>query len=153
MAPVAQQVHGMVKQLIQPLLVLALLFVAAGSVHAKPESSLNMDPVIGQAIFASPEFAAQALTDALDAEDRETLKKIFGAASAGLVPTDSIDREDIDKYVALYAQRHTLMPEGEQHFTLAIGEDNRPFLCPSLKATMAGILTPRRVSSRSISAR
>ena len=70
-----------------------------------------------------PNLRRQALTDALDAEDRETLKKIFGAASAGLVPTDSIDREDIDKYVALYAQRHTLMPEGEQDFTLAIGED------------------------------
>jgi len=133
MAPAAKQVRGMAKHLIQPLLVLALLLVLAGSVCAKPAPSLNMDPVIGQAIFVSPELAAQVFTDALDAEDRETLKKIFGAASAGLVPTDSIDREDIDKYVALYAQSHTLIPEGEQHFTLAIGEDNWTFPVPIIK--------------------
>lgn len=133
MAPAAQQVHNMAKHLIQPLLALAVLFVTAGTVCAKPETSLNMDPVIGQAIFASPELAAQILTDALDAEDRETLKKIFGAASADLVPTDSIDREDIDKYVALYTQSHTLIPGGEQHFTLAIGEDNWTFPVPIIK--------------------
>ena len=118
MGSAARQLHNMAKHLSQPLLVLGILLVTAGTVYAKPEMSLNMDPVIGQAIFTSPELAAQVLTDALDAEDRETLKKIFGAASAELVPTDSIDREDIDKYVALYAQRHTLIPEGKQHFNL-----------------------------------
>ena len=133
MGPAAQQVHNMAKHHIQPLLALAVLFVTAGTVCAKPETSLNMDPVIGQAIFTSPEIAAQFLTDALDTENRETLKKIFGAASADLVPTDSIDREDIDKYVELYAQSHTLIPEGEQHFTLAIGEDNWTFPVPIIK--------------------
>jgi hypothetical protein len=133
MGPAARQLQNMAKNLIPTLLALAILFVTAGTVCAKPEMSLNMDQVIGQAIFASPELAAQVLTDALDTEDRETLKKIFGAASADLVPTDSIDREDIDKYVALYAQRHTLIPEGEQHFTLAIGEDNWTFPVPIIK--------------------
>ena len=114
--PVVNQAHPSAGRLIKSLAALTLALLLAGLASAGQKEPLVMDPGLGQAVFESPEQAAQALTDALQAEDREQLKDIFGALSSDLVPMDPIDREDIEKYVALtnvivYVRTEKMYPE------------------------------------------
>lgn len=130
MIPTIAQAKSSVQPLSHALAALCLLFVAAGQVAAVEKSSLEMDPTIGQAVFASPQLAAQALNDAFEARDREALAAMFGPRSADLVPMDGIDDEDIDKFVSIYAGSHALIAEGAQQFVLTLGEKNWTFPVP-----------------------
>jgi len=132
--PVVNQVQCTVGKLLRALVAPALLLIVSGPASAEQTAPLNIDPVIGQAVFASPEIAAQALTDAIDAGDREAAETIFGARFADLMPMDPIDREDVDTYLALYAQKHTLLPESDHQRVLAIGEEGWTFPVPIIKA-------------------
>lgn len=130
MIPTIAQVQGTARSLVRTLTVLCLFFLAAGQATAGQKASLEIDPTIGQAVFASPELAAQALNDAFEARDREAFAAMFGPLSADLVPMDGIDDEDIDKFVSIFASNHALIADGEQRFVLAIGEEQWTFPVP-----------------------
>ena len=128
--PVVDQFHDIARQLIYTLVAVTLLFIAAGPAFADKEATSDADPVFRQTVYATPELAAQALTDALDSEDRAALKKMFGEKFSELLPLDPIDREDVEKYLALYAEQHRLIPEQEQKFMLAVGKEKWTFPVP-----------------------
>lgn len=128
--PVVGGFHRTLARLMCTVAAVTLLVVTAGPAFADKEPAPDADPAIKQTMYASPELAAQALTDALDTEDREALKKMFGEKYADLLPLDPIGRGNVDKYLALYAEHHELIPEDEQEFMLAIGKNYWTFPVP-----------------------
>jgi hypothetical protein len=127
------QVRGMASALTCALAAVSLFLLSAGQTSAGEQSPPQTDPVIGQAVFASPELAVQALHDAIEAGDKKMVRNIFGPDFADLIPMDPIDREDVDRFLLAYANTHTLIPEDGQRFALAIGEQKWTFPVPITK--------------------
>ena len=64
-----------------------------------PAVTLTMDTDINQAVFTSPEIAAQAFTNAVADRNREKIGKILGLKANQLLPLDNIKPETIEKYL------------------------------------------------------
>ncbi|KND57867.1 putative exported protein [Candidatus Paraburkholderia schumanniana] len=64
-----------------------------------------------QAVYPTPEAAAQAFTDAIASNDETALAKVLGKNHARYVPTDSIGEQDIYQYLGAWAQGHRLVED------------------------------------------
>jgi hypothetical protein len=62
-----------------------------------------------QAVFPTPDAAAQALTDAIAINDEAAVSKVLGRDHARYVPTDSIGEQDIYQYLGAWAQGHRIV--------------------------------------------
>ena len=83
---------------------------------------LNVDPDLGQAVFITPEDAANTFTEALVNDDAEMLTRVLGADYREVLPLDEVDAEDVDSYITAWEKHHTLLPQGDQKMLIAIGE-------------------------------
>ncbi|WP_250499260.1 DUF2950 domain-containing protein [Caballeronia sp. GAWG1-5s-s] len=83
----------------RPFLCAALL-LAASLAHA-------------QAVYPTPEAAAQALTDAIASNDETALSKVLGKDHARYVPTDNIGQDDIYEYLGSWAKEHRIVEDAE----------------------------------------
>ncbi|VXB78839.1 conserved exported hypothetical protein [Burkholderia sp. 8Y] len=64
-----------------------------------------------QAVYPTPEAAAQALTDAIASSDEAALSKVLGRDHARYVPTDNIGVEDVYEYLGSWAKGHRIVEE------------------------------------------
>ncbi len=76
----------------------ASLLLAASLAHA-------------QAVYPTPEAAAQALTDAIASNDETALSKVLGKDHARYVPTDNIGQDDIYEYLGSWAKGHRIVED------------------------------------------
>jgi hypothetical protein len=85
--------------------------------------------------FASPEAAAQALRDALEADDGEALRAIFGPEYADdLIGSDiAIVREDMRQTLDAMRAATALLPESDERVILTIGRQAYPFPVPIVR--------------------
>ena len=104
------------------LFLLASLLAAGCSDPDDATVELNVDPVLGQAVFLQPEDAANAFTLAVADDDKTMMRQILGEDYRAVLPLDKVDGEDIDNYIRAWEQAHTLLPEGEHKRMLAVGE-------------------------------
>lgn len=100
--------------------VLVLLVSCSGK--QQTEADLNIDPALGQAVFATPDAAAQAFVTAVSTHSAAMLVKLLGDEYRTVLPLDEVASEDIDNFLAAWSQSHTLLPDGEQRRLLAVGE-------------------------------
>jgi len=100
----------------------AILCTVSCSDSDQAAEELNVDPVLGQAVFAMPEDAANSFTLALVNEDKEMLGKLLGADYREVLPLDEVDSEDVDNFITAWEQHNTLLPQGEQKMLLVVGE-------------------------------
>jgi len=75
-----------------------------------------------QQTFASADAAADAFTDALRKVDRAALAKVLGANYKQFVKTDSIDRVDIETYLAAWDKQHKVNVDGDKAVVEAGGD-------------------------------
>ncbi len=82
-------------------------------------------PAAAQQAYATPEEAAQALVDALGVEkaDSNKLTTLLGPDYGNLVPDGSVDRADVDAFLAKYAQRHAIEVDAKGQSLLSVGDD------------------------------
>ena len=80
----------------------AILCTVSCSDSDQAAAKLNIDPVLGQAVFAMPEDAANAFTLALVNDDMEMLGQILGADYREVLPLDDVDGEDVDNFIAAW---------------------------------------------------
>jgi hypothetical protein len=80
--------------------------------------------------FASQEAAADALVTALGMEkaDADRLARVLGPDWATYIPAGSVDRDDVDAFLARYKERHAFEPGPEGRTFLVVG--NEPWTLP-----------------------
>ena len=96
---------------------------------------LNVDPALGQAVFAMPEDAANAFALALVNNDLEMLSKVLGADYREILPVDEIDSEDVGNFLAAWEKRNNLLPQGDQKMLIAVGEGEWTLPIPIVAGT------------------
>lgn len=98
------------------LLVLALLSLAL--------------PASAQQAFPKPEDAAQALVDALGTTQADTAKlaTLFGKDWRHYIPADSVERADVDAFLARWREGHKIQSTGSDSAALQVGTD--PWILP-----------------------
>jgi len=86
--------------------------------------------------FASPDDAANALVDAVRANNSDQLKRILGPDGSKIVWSgDSVaDRRDADQFVTAFDQKHEIVAGAGDDLTLLVGQNDWPKPIPIVKA-------------------
>jgi hypothetical protein len=116
------------------LLISSSLFLGACT-KEDPAVTLTMDTELNQAVFTTPEIAAQAFTNAVTDRNRDKMGKIFGLKAEQLLPLDDIKPETIEKYLKAYSVSHELKAEGEEQKMLSVGKEDWTLPIPIIKGT------------------
>ena len=113
----------------------AILCTVSCSDSDQTSEELNVDPALGQAVFAMPEDAANAFTLALVNHDLEMFSKVLGADYREILPVDEIDSEDVGNFLAAWEKHNTLLPQGDQKMLIAVGEGEWTLPIPIVAGT------------------
>jgi hypothetical protein len=100
-----------------------ILLSASCSEPDQASVDLMVDPAIGQAVFVTPEDAANAFVLSLANDDTEMLGKVLGADYREVLPLDQVDGEDVDRFITAWEKFNTLLPEGDRKMLIAVGEN------------------------------
>jgi hypothetical protein len=90
-------------------------------------------PALAQQAYPNAEAAADAFAAAIKGNDKNALQVILGADWQKFVPTEEIDREDIDAFIAAWDQSHHIEPMGENRAALAAGQSGWTLPVPLVK--------------------
>lgn len=116
------------------LLAAAGVVLPAALQAAEPKEA-QQKPVVAQRSFASPEEAIKALQVATKAEDKATLRAMFGPQFDDLVTGDDVqDANNAQRFATVMAQGCQPVKSGEDRITLEIGTNNWPMAIPLVKA-------------------
>lgn len=92
-------------------------------------------PVRAQQLFASPEDAVKALTQATKAKDHNALATIFGPRIRDFVSGDPVaDANQFEEFAANIAKSVKFEKANEQRVTLVVGDDEWPFPAPLVRS-------------------
>jgi len=82
-------------------------------------------PAFAQQAYPTPEAAGAALVEALGTTkaDDAKLATLLGNDWRDYVPVDSVDRKDVEAFLAKYKQSHTYQPRKDGRMTLVAGKD------------------------------
>jgi hypothetical protein len=121
------------------LLTLALLAGAWGilpaNLQAAEQNEAQLNPVVAQRLFASPDEAVKALQAAAEAKDKAALREIFGPEFQELSTGDEVqDANNAHRFATAMAQGCNPVKEGEDKITLEVGTNNWPMPIPLVKA-------------------
>jgi len=88
-----------------------------------------------QSTFTSADQAVQELVTAARANDKTTLKRIFGSEADEVLASgdDVADRNRLNKFVSLYDEKHQLQLQIEGSVTLLVGSSDWPLPIPIVK--------------------
>ena len=108
-----------------------LLFVSFVGV-ARAADAVKKD---GPQTFATPEAAVGALVDAARSHDVDALLVVLGQDAGPLVSSgdDVADAAARERFVAQYDEAHDLVAEGDDKYSLEIGDDAWPVPIPIVK--------------------
>lgn len=84
--------------------------VAAAGTFAMAAALLIATPAAhAQALYPSPDAAAQALVDAIARNDDAKLRTVLGKDFATFIPTDNIGEQDIYQFLGAWAKEHRIV--------------------------------------------
>ena len=76
-----------------------------------------------QEAFPSPEAAAAELVAAVEKDDAQALLVILGEDWKNFIPTDGVDREDVDAFLAAWQTAHKMVGGADGGVHLVVGAD------------------------------
>jgi hypothetical protein len=130
--------------------------LCAATVLAAPEQAP------GQTVFATPEAAVQALTNAAKAADQEQMAAILGPDGETLLSGDPVeDANALKRFAGNLEKSATLEKVNDSKYTLLVGEEHWPSPIPIVKEggawrfdTAAGLeeILNRRIGQNELSA-
>ena len=129
------QLHTTTRYLFWLLAVGLILCAASCSDADKTGAEPDVDPAIGQAVFAEAEDAANSFTQALRTKDQDAFKKMLGTEYQTILPVDTLDDEDVTNYLKAWDKSHTLVPQGDNKVLIAIGEGEWTLPIPVTKGS------------------
>lgn len=94
-------------------------------------------PAAAQNTYPSAEAATEAFVAALQGQDQAALQPVLGAQWRDYIPTEGIDREDVDAFLAQWKQSHKIVTGSDGRAHLAVGKDDWTLPVP-LKQDKAG---------------
>jgi len=99
-------------------------------------SSHDAEPVPAKPAqsFDTPDNAFTALVTAVRASDRDSLGSILGVDFDEFVPTEPVDRADVEKFLAAYDASHKIVNETPQKAVLAVGDKDWEFPIPLVES-------------------
>lgn len=102
----------------------AVALCAAGACSSPPKS------------YATPQDGVDALVSAATAHDAARFREVMGSKGTELIRTDDpvADRADIDRFLALYQERHSLSENADGSKTLLVGHDDWPMPVPLVQS-------------------
>lgn len=89
-----------------------------------------------QQVFPSQQAAADAFVAALGTQkaDAQKLAALLGKDWQSYIPTEGVDRSDVDAFLSGYRQRHSFQSTPEGHAFLIVGKDGWKLPIPLAKA-------------------
>lgn len=92
-------------------------------------------PAFAQRAYPTAEAAGDALVDALGTTkaDTDKLGIVLGANWKDYVPEGSVDRKDVDAFLAKYREQHKFLPTASGRMMLAAGQEGWTFPVPLTK--------------------
>jgi len=120
------------KALLLPV-VLALVFAVASALYPPDSPAATAKPK--QKTFASPEAALQALVDAVGKGNTAEVSAIFGPGSESLISSgDEVeDKAQRERFLKAYAEKNSLVKEGDDKVILQVGNDDWTFPIPIVR--------------------
>lgn len=96
---------------------------------------LPVSPVLAQEAFPTREAAAQALVAALGTTtaDEARLAQVLGPDWERYIPRGSVEREDVDAFLARYRERHAFESKDDTQSVLSVGKDAWSLPVPLVK--------------------
>ena len=94
-------------------------------------------PAHAQQSFATPDAAADALVAALGTKtaDEAKLTALLGPSWEQVVPRGSVDRDEVDAFLARYREKHSFVQKDATHQMLAVGKDAWTLPVPVVKGS------------------
>ena len=88
-----------------------------------------------QQAYPTPDAAVDALIVALGTEkgDPERLAALLGDDWQTWIPTDNIERKDVDAFLTLYREKHAIQTDGQGRALLVVGSTSLSFPLPLIK--------------------
>lgn len=91
------------------------------------------DSAAAQKAFSNPEAAAETLVAAVEKNDAQALRGILGENWKRFIPTDDVDREDVDAFLAAWNTSHKMVAGADGRVHLAVGTDEWTLPIPIVK--------------------
>jgi hypothetical protein len=83
--------------------------------------ALCVSPAFAQSAYPTADAAADAFVAAVEKHDQAALQKVLGAQWRDYIPTEGIDQDDVDAFLAMWKQSHRILAEGATA-KLAVGD-------------------------------
>ncbi|MCP3728650.1 DUF2950 domain-containing protein [Paraburkholderia sp. CNPSo 3272] len=111
-----------------------------------------------QAVFATPEAAANAFTDALATNDQGAMKHVLGNDFTEFIPTQNIGQDDIDDYLGAWAKGHRVVPDatpvaGKASAHVEVGDSGWTLPIPIVQSGKGWHFDPREGASEILTRR
>jgi hypothetical protein len=126
------------------------------------DAKVDATAAANQTTFDTPDAAMQALADAMKADDRAALQKMFGSGAEQLLSGDPVE-DDLDRasFAAAMQEHMALDEEDDSTYRILVGDDEWPSPIPVVKKgdkwvfdTQEGLteILDRRVGNNELSA-
>ena len=125
--------HPHIRRMAMTILTFALIsLVSRGCANTKTPDTR---PVSDQLTFSSPDDAVNTLITALRTHDSQQLDRIFGPGNEDLLYSgdDVADVQTEDRFIVAYDQKHRLIANDQNSFTLTLGSGDWPMPIPIVK--------------------
>ncbi len=96
----------------------------------QPTLTLEMDPATQQAIFKTPEEAANTFVQAVENNNTNQLSKILGPDYRKIKAQNSITDQDVKNFMDAWEEYNTLLPQGNKKMLIAVGQNQWTFPIP-----------------------
>lgn len=92
--------------------------------------------VTAQQAFPTPEKAAQAFVEALGTQyaDQARLTELLGNEWRSFIPREGAQRSDVDAFLKLYREQHSIEKNSDREAVLSVGSDHWTLPIPMIKA-------------------
>ena len=87
-----------------------------------------------QLVFATPQDAARTFIKAIQNQDKAAYNKILGSDWSKYIPTDGIDRDDVNKFLEAWDQAHSIRYDAEDLAYITVGLNQWALPIPMTKS-------------------
>lgn len=108
-------------------------FQLAATVLMAASVLLTPFPAAAQQAYPSAEVAAQTFTDTIMSNDMAHLRTVLGKDWERFIPTQDIDRDDINAFLAAWAESHRIVEESPDKAWLEVGGQGWTLPIPIVK--------------------
>ena len=122
--------HGVIKYLFQLVTASLVLLTLSCSTSVQTPVELDIDPTTHQAVFNTPEEAANTFEQAVASHNRGRLSKLMGPTFLEIEPLSNASEQDIENFLQAWEKHNTLLPQGDKKMLIAVGENNWTFPVP-----------------------